>query len=523
MSAAGPWLRDRRLNDNAPAFVAAAALLFWSALRWQAEWPAMQWAWRAALGWNAAWRIQMDGWAWLTGFGILLILLAALVLPGWRVRPGFIDARLWALLAAAAALLVVLSGSWMTLLAAWAALAFLMGALAGAESGGSARAWIAGLFSLLLLFLAPLLNGLQTFWQPLEALALNAQAQLLATLAGALLFAVYPFHLWVAPRANRSAARQLALHFLPGLAAFYLLARFPMPLLLSQAWIALTVVALLGSALAAWATRDVCLARAYMFINRASWAALAMGLAFLPAPAGAVAPLAALMAAIALWLLADAVQQRMNWQWPRYLALAALYGLPFTPAFAPNLLLGRLLLADLSLVAWLLVLLAQTLFVAALWLHRPTHKHINTPAHHPSSASALLIPTMIMVAGLALWWGAAPGSLAALTGADLNESGGQTLALVSNVGLTGWFTLFAPLVLGWLLARGDEPLFAALREWQETVAHAAGLDWLYHFFGRLLHGLIAAWGYAVDIVDGAGQFGWALLAFLIAMLILTGG
>ena len=287
-------LFGQRLPDRwrtvVPAWLTAIALILWIILRFQAERPMSLWEWQAPLELGTAFGFKLVGWVWLSGFGICLLAFTAVALPGWRWRPGFVDPRHWSLLTTALALLVVLSDTWISLLAAWALMTAFLGLAAGATSSGSAKAWSVGILSTLFLMGASLLNGVDSLNIALRGQPLNAQAQLLVVLAAALQLAVYPFHLWLVPETRRSPGRHLIIHLVPGLAALYLLGVSDLTLLSSQAWAPLSIVALLGSALVAWADPNRDRAWIYVLINRSVWAVLILGLTRLPAPVGAIYP-----------------------------------------------------------------------------------------------------------------------------------------------------------------------------------------------------------------------------------------
>jgi hypothetical protein len=84
--------------------------------------------------------------------------------------------------------------------------------------------------------------------------------------------------------------------------------------------------------------------------------------------------------------------------------------------------------------------------------------------------------------------------------------------------LTGWLTLLLPLLLGWLLSRWQDRLLAGLEGWQERITVIVSLRWLEDLIQAGLHYLSLSLGFAADILDGAGQFGWVLLALLLLWL-----
>ena len=517
-------LAGRRLPDHwrtiLPSWLIGVTLLLWIVLRFQPAHPMSLWVWQAPLGLSTAFGFTLDGWAWLAGLGMILLAFTAVALPGWHSRPGFVDSRHWSLLALAFALVVILADTWISLLAVWAALMLFLGLAAGGVTSRPAKAGGVGILSALFLVMASLLNGLDSLGAVLSGQTLNAQAQLLIVLAAALHIGVYPFHLWLVPEQRRSPGRHLILHLLAGLAALHLLGRFDLPLLASQAWVPLGIVALLGSALAAWADPDSERAWVYVLINRGVWAVLIVGLTRLPLPLGAIFPLAVLALGGMLWGIARVAPFRSRWSPPHLLAAAVFMGLPLTPAFAPNLMLGQLAGSLIGLPGWILALLAQTLLVAAMF-RQPRAQTSEADAASPGVPRGVTI-ALILAALLTVWWGVFPAGLANLTGQALAGVLVNPLAQIRNAGWLGWVTILLPLLLGLPLALLDERLFGHLRGWQTNLATVAGLDWLYGGLERILRLVITALGALSDLLDGAGQFGWVLLAALVAWILFGG-
>lgn len=529
-----------------PAGIAGLALLAWMLLRGTLTRAQLLWSWSAPLSLPTVLQLSLPGEVWMAGLVIHLLAPVLLAAPGWQPRPGFVDPRAWVLLLVAVVLLVLMAGNWLTLLLLWTALWVLMGLVIGAPGAG--RVWAWGMFSGLFMMAAPLFNGGRSLETALAGLALNAQAQWLVIVAAAIPLAVYPFHLWLTGIAAETtpAVRLTAGHIVPTLAVLALLGRLDLSLLASQLWVPLGAMALLGSALAAWACRDERLTTVFLVINRTTWAMLVVGL---EPPQGLLLVLA-LGLGMGLWWLGRLVREHLGWRWPLGLAVAVLIGLPFTPGFAPTLTLARLAAVPVGVPGWLAVLLGQTLLVAALLRHaRRTvpPEPVSPTAMPPAIAMARAVnarwgwtPGRWRGRGhLLVWWGALtltggltlayalnPGILAVLSGTDVEATGiplrGNALTLPAQAGWGGWFTLVLPLLLGWWIARRDERWFGGLQRWQDTVGRIAALNWLGRGLGRVGHYLVIGIGYGADLVDGAGQFGYVLLVILLAWLLLRG-
>lgn len=532
-----------------PAGIAGLALLDWLIVRGALTRAQLLWSWSAPLSLPTVLQLNLPGEAWMAGLVILLLAPVVVAAPGWQPRPGFVDPRAWVLLLVAAALLVLMAGNWLTLLLVWTALWALMGLVIGAPGAG--RVWAWGMFSGLFMMAAPLFNGGRSLETALDMLTLNAQAQWLVIVAAAIPLAAYPFHLWLTGIAAETtpAVRLTAGHVVPALAVLTLLGRLDLSLLASQLWVPLGAMALLGSALAAWACRHERLTTAFLVVNRATWAMLVVGLE----PPQALLLVLALGLGMGLWWLGHLVRGAMGWRWPLGLAVAVLIGLPFTPGFAPTLTLARLAAVPMGVPGWLAVLLGQTLLVAALLrqarraaLPEPVSPIVATPAIADAASPGTVkgrrgwapgrwrgrghllvwLGALSLTGGLALAYALNPGILAVLSGTDVETTGiplrGNALTLPAQAGWGGWFTLVLPLLLGWLVSRQDERWFGGLQRWQDTVGRIAALNWLGHGLGRVGHYLVIGIGYGADLVDGAGQFGYVLLVILLAWLLLRG-
>jgi len=496
-----------------PLAVVLVAMTAWLGLRWQPAGMGRWWLWRAPLGLETALGLQWDGWSWLAGWLAFMAGVSALVLPGWPTRPGFLPSRFWIPWLLAAVLLVMTSATWTTLLAGWVLLLFFTGILAGTPAEAAPRAWTLLLLSGLLLLLAPLFNGLGTLDLLLSASPLNLQAQLLLSLAGVIIAGVYPFHVWLVSRSRRGSGPRLALHLVPALAAIHLLSRFQLPLLSSFSWIALGIAGLLGSAITAWATDDEDRIRVYVALNRVAWVMLAFALSREQGAYRGIFPLVSLAIGLMVWELSSIWDSRARTS----MALFFLMGFPLTPGFPLTRNLAQLAATTLGFPGWLLILLAQTLFVAAV-LRPSTSEASFEKQVSPPLARAIAFALMFVIA-FGAWWGINPARL-------LRTAGLAPEGMVMNVFvqirvsgvIAGWLTLLLPLLLGWLLARWRDRIFTGQENWLTRIASVADLDWLARLLQAGFHYLALALGYASDILDGAGQFGWALLLLLILWL-----
>jgi len=500
-----------------PVVLVVSSMAAWLLLRLHSPGAGEWWVWQAPLELKTALGLQWDGWVWLVGWLLFAAALSALLLPGWSRRPGFTPPAFWIPLLLAGSLLVITAATWSTLLSAWAWMMFVAAVLAGSPVDNAPRAWSMLLLSVLFLLATPLFNGFESLLVVLSSESLNLQAQLLFLLAVVIPLGIYPFHLWLGSHSPRPLGVQLILHLLPGLAAFYWLGRFQIPLLGSLGWIVLVVAGLFGSAMAAWLSEDARLRWMYVVVNRATWAALAISLFHGESVARMIFPLTSFALAAVVWGLVEA-ETRRAWSWLRWLALFFLVGAPFSPGFALNRSLSRLANSIIGFPVWILVLVSQMLLVAAV-LHPAriaAETQESAPRYEPAELRGWMLALVVI---FGLLWGLLPSTLARTAGLTLAPAYASSLAQIRSAGLlTGWMTVLAPLALGWLLSRWRHRFFAGMETWQNRILTVVRLHWLEALLRTSLHYLALSLGFAADILDGAGQFGWVLLALLLFWL-----
>ena len=505
-----------RWQQRLPLALILLGMGLWLMLRWQPPGTARWWAWQAPLELETALGMQMDGWAWLGGWLAFLAALTALLLPGWQQRQGFAPIRFWVPWLLAAALTVMVASTWSALLMAWVWLLVVTGLMVGTPPQAASRGWTFLLLAGLFLMLTPLLNGVGTMDVVLAAEPLSLQAQLLLSLAVVLVMGVYPFHLWLDSDPSRPTGHQLVLHTLPALAAFLLLSRFQLPLLSGFSWIALGIAGLLGSALAAWAAEVPHRREFYVAINRVTWIMLAVALSRTSGLDRSLFPLATLGLTLPMWGLFQAHEAHPRWM--LWAAFPFLLGLPLTPGFPLNLNLSQLATSILGFPGWILILLAQTLMMAAIW-RSYTEKKDHAPEPNQAVPASTWVGLLLLITGM--WWGLRPDVLARTAGLIPQGMATSAWDQLRHAGLqTGWLTLLLPLLLGWALTRWHERLFAGQESWLAKTQRIASLDWLLNGFTVGFHYLALALGFGADILDGAGQFGWVLLILLILWMVL---
>lgn len=494
----------RRSPAGRPAWLRlwlGLGLLAWIALRLQSQQAPLLWEWHIPFDAQAVFGLQLDSWAWWVGVSVWL---AAWLLtwPHDNLTP--VQQR-WLMPYMAMALLAVMALSWMNLLLAWALLWFCAGAISPPHAQG--RVWTVGILSTAFLWLAVLWDPVALVWQLIPGVTLNPLPQLFVLLAVGLA-------LVMAPQSGQAAEEgkgggMWLLYAVQTGVALHLVGRFRLPLLTVSSVLFLFVVLLLGSSLAALADPDRQRAWRSLLINRSVWALwMAALLPFAP-PFSLLTPLTVLMLGFGCWWLAERQYVRTGRRWPYALAFAVWLGLPLTPGFAVQGVWHQLTDSLVGIPVWLFYLLAQIVWAAAFI------RLVFPERRKQYLTRGRFVAWEMMVAGaVVLWLGLSRGSFASTSGA------GNAALAFSAASMTGidWFTLLLPVLVAVGLARVWRHGSATLTHLQ--LASITRLNWLWQAAGRLLEAVAAWLGMLADVVDGAGQFGWVLLALLLAYILL---
>jgi len=502
-----------RWQRRLPRLWMALGLLAWLALRFQTQQAPMLWQWHIPLDISIVFGLQLDAWAWMVGLAVLVVTLIAPLLSGATHDTGYATGPLWMMLLAAAGLLAVLALSWMNLLAAWAAMWLLVGVVAPAP--GRTHIWTAGILSTTFLWMAALWDPAALVWQLIPGTQLNPLPQLLLVGAVSIALGVTPFHLTARSADTPAPGPALLLYLIPALAALHLLGSLSLPLLSVSSWLFLVAVALLGSSLAAWTEDHPARYWRSILINRSAWVLFMVALVAVAPPANLLLPLTTLFLGALMWGMAAVAQARYHWRLPHWLAFMTLYGLPLTPAFNLMGFWHRLTNSVIGIPLWMIYLLAQSLLVAA-FLRPPL---VASPARR--SPPRLFSWGVTALGAVILWWGLFPSTLG-VWGAGLSPDSPDAVFFAPLHSATGidWLTLLLPLAVGGALARLHRRTGTTLGVARARVATLARMDWLSQAGERLLHGLSLCLGVLADVLDGAGQFGWVLLALLIGAILL---
>ena len=518
----------RRLRPFAPRTFAlvsvagAAGLFLWLVLSGRPAEFARAWDPVALPG--GSWLWQIDGWSWLAG-SVLFLLGATSLLVGWEeTGEGNAPTLSATLLLLAASSLFVFAGNLLSLAASWVVLDVAVGLRAASEGPeAGARAW--GLCSLgtLLLLAALLFAGPAGAYQPLseETAPLSIIALFLAAL---LRSGAFPFHIWQMPHRQHSRSGLMAIHLVAPLSGLWLLGQLLAlsgPYFRSQpAWASLGVLGMLGSGLAAYLAKDAIPRTAWVAVNRVSLAVLAASLAPEPGTSALIWPLLTLSLGVGILVVGQTILGKWGWRQPMALAVLTLVGLPGTPGF-----FARLPLIDLSALSiaysplWLLALLAEVLFVAALlaWLFRS--RGPRTQPVTAGSATRLLTAGVLLAVPL-LVFGLQPPFLAGFSGLDEGASGFRPLLTqLQELSSSGWAVLLVPWVGGGLLAWRREHLLSGLGAWRDMATRVVGLEWGYGGLRWAVEGAIGLVRGLGTLVEGEGYFGWLALAAILGWML----
>ena len=546
-----------RLQLPAALLIVFAALILLLILRAMAARPALSWAWQplTVAGGMLEWRL--DGWNWLTAVLILLLTAGAVLLGRSDVegagdssvtRPDRSGSRLeQTLWLAAAGLVFTTSGNVVTLASSWilfdAALTWRL--RPGERAEPAARAWSLLSLTTILLLLVLALLGEGGIKAPLVGRSFDRWELGLLWLAALIRAGVYPLHFWLIGTGRLDRAGRLILGVLAPLLGLWLLARLQAGALREwlnrPEWAALGALALLGSALVAWTETDDERRWRWIAINRASLVVLAAYLAGSAVPEALVWPVVTFSLGCALLMVGQTLRTQLGWRLPVWLAVLALWGLPGTTGFLARWAVVYPTDVPLAIPLFGLILLAETLLMAALWRAARGHEAqavsqtISEPGR-PQTDNALpegrIVANWSILAGSALAvallalplvvWGLYPRGLARLTGWPPTEIFPALGAALTQARKSVWIGLALSAGLGVLLGIYRRRIFDGMLGWQRGITEIVSLEWLYRAITLGLGALAGVLQYFARLGEGEGYLGWLALGVLLLWVLLRG-
>ncbi len=534
----GRWVRRAEwLTAIALLFLAGAGWLVLQ-LREQAVVPTYSHPWQPLLqtGANLYW--VGDGWNWYIS-GLILLLGGLGVLLELNPEQGESGRRNQRVLAGhlavlAMALLFVNSGNLLTAVLTWVALDLLMlvrSALrmeSGSRVGESDAEYAQGLslVGAMLLLVGLVLAGpggpgleLQTGRVPLET-------AIVMMIAAAIRAGIYPFHLWLLPeqRSPLAVADRLLEQLVPALCGLWLLGwTFGMGsefLSGRVEVITLLVLALLGSAIAAWTSSTRADHGTLVLVTSAGLAALGGALADQHGPAAMIWPTTAFALGGGLWLVGDQVWRGWGWQLPVSVGALALAGVPFTPGFLTQPAPARLLNGSgFSLLLFAVYVIAQTLQIAAMLRSWEDVSREAMPLLPAGAVIRLLIASLAIGLPLAVA-GLLPPQVLAL--ASMPTAIPAVLGRPANVvaPLPVHITWALPLILGLALLALRPKGWSLVEDWSVRINRIVRLDWLFRVGWWTAIRVGDIWGNALRVVEGAGFIGWLIVFVLLGYLLI---
>ena len=537
----GRWVRR-------PAVLTGLALLFvgcagWLLLILRAQVdvvPTFSHPWRPILqsGANLYW--IGDGWNWyiaslvllLGGLGILLDLNSDYVQQGRRIHMS-LAVQLGVL---AAALLFVSSGNLLTAILTWVLLdvCILLRSTTRPVIPGAATTAVEGqsrgltLIGAMLLLIALLPAGPTGPAQEFQNGTLPIESILLLALAALIRSGVYPFHIWLLGdnRQEITVAERLLEQMVPTLCGLWLLGwTYGLGrdyFLLRLDVLALFLLALLGSAIAAWTAKTETDHHSFVLIASAGLAALTGVLTYDEGPTAMIWPTTAFALGGALWMVGEQVWQGWGWPIPVSVGALTLAGVPLTPGFLAQPSLARLW-APGSIVQLLFVVfvVAQAFQIAALLRSWEDVERTETMTLRGWDMFRLLAASIALGLPLAVA-GFLPRTVAAMASMPnaIAPTLGDPPSIVAKEAAI-WITVALPLFMGFGLVWLRPKIWGRIGNGAGQLHRLIRLDWFFNLGWWTLQHMTEVWGNATRVLEGAGYMGWLLVFILISYLLVN--
>jgi hypothetical protein len=339
-------------------------------------------------------------------------------------------------------------------------------------------------------------------------------------------------------------------HLLGPVAGIWLLARVQQlagpSLVRRPEWAVLGVLALLGTALAAWMAEESHWRWRWIAINRTSTVLLAAYGSATPSSQAFAWTLASFGLGSALLAISQTPRARhLGCAWGRpllaWLGALVLWGAPGTVGFLARHS-ALIFPTELTMAAPLfgIVLIAEILLVASLWQSvrdAETPSLSLSPSSEKSPASSrTAVPlgavvrfglAAILLAVPAIAWGFFPRQFARLCGFVLPDdtlTSGLRPAwqLLVTARRSVWIGLAVSAVGGVALGMGRTRVLSRLRGWQRILGEVVSLEWLYRAAVSGLRLAGSSLQYFARLGEGEGYLGWLALAGLVLWVLLRG-
>jgi len=339
----------------------------------------------------------------------------------------------------------------------------------------------------------------------------------------------YPVHFWMLAGAGMGPPANTLLQTIPIATGLSLLAGLqefsPQGLPYQNQLVTVSGLALLATALSAWAEQGRCKAIPWIAINQVALVVLSV------AVVGPQAKSSLLWSAISLALCLSLLNfwppgpERAGryglWlKAPTGLVIASLMGLPFTMGFVGRAALYRSLFALGQPYLWGLSVVADAVLFAALFRMGSdllSDLSGETASSEWATWGPHLAGVIILAAPLVLLGIHPP--LASSFAADVDLP--AVVELIGRADIALWAVLLLPLVGGYLLHRGQKAILEGYVTFWKSLGALLGLDWLYRWLWRVGWGSGAVLRGLAQVTEGEGYPGWTLLLAFIAFLLLS--
>jgi hypothetical protein len=426
--------------------------------------------------------------------------------------------------ASAAGLSFVYSANLITLCLSWAfldlSLLFLV-VVQGhnqATSSAQGRALILSSLTGLSLVVAALL---------LDGLSLSpALVPSLLLLAALVRVSFYPMHFWMLTDADMEPLANALLQIVTIATGLALLARLqefsPQGLPYQSQLVTVSSLALLATALSAWAEQNRRKAISWVAINQVALAVLSVAVVGSQVHSSLLWSASSLALCLSLLNLSPEPERAGRYgPWlkaPTGLAIASLMGLPFTMGFVGRVGLYRSLFALGQPYLWGLSVVADAVLFAALFrigadLAQCSMLNTQFSLWVPRLAGAIILTVPLVLLGI-------HPPLARFLAADMDLP--AVAELIGRADIALWAVLLLPLGGGYLLNRGHKAALERSAAFRKGLSALLGLDWLHRWLWRVIWGIGAVLRGLAQVTEGEGYLGWTLLLAFIAFLLLSG-